>query len=85
MKTEIYNNRENGSTAWITVARGNKYLTLKYRTMWQGSHDITIKYDLADEAELLETINHPHFSIDCITEAGWGPKPIKTTIHEAVA
>lgn len=84
MKTEIYNNRENDSTAWITVTRDENCLTLEYRTQWQGGHDVTIVYDLKDEVKLIEALNHPLFSIDCITEAGWGPEPIKTTIHEEV-
>lgn len=84
MKNIIFSNRENDSITWIEVTKGVKYITLNYATIEQGSRDITITYNLSDEEELLKTLNDPMCNIDSIVEHGWGPKPVKTVIHEAV-
>ena len=84
MISEIFNNRQHDSLVWIEVRRGRKYITLRYRTIMQGESDVTVTYNLDDEAELMETLNTPACNIVALTEFGWGPVPVKTVVHEAV-
>lgn len=83
MSTIIFSNRDNDSREWITASEGRKFITLKFQSCYTGRHDVTIVYDIADKQTLIETLNNPMCNIDALTEFGWGPKPIKTTVHEA--
>lgn len=83
MTTEIFNNKTADAQAWITVTKGIKYLTLNYRTIWQGACDYTITYPISAEAELLSLLNSEsaQTAIEGIADHGWGPEPIKVVKH----
>lgn len=83
MTNVIFNNRENDRQEWMIATKGNKYITLEISTCIEGNHDYTITYNVADEAELLATLNDPMCNADAIVEFGWGPKPVKVVKHDA--
>lgn len=84
MANIIWSNRKEGSFAWINLEKGNKYLTLNYITLLQGKSDITIKYNIADKAELISTLNNIGGNIERITDNGDGPTPIKIITHNVI-
>lgn len=57
MANVIYNDRESNSTEWTIVAKNIKYLTLEYKTTWEGKRDVTMKFAIADESELISALN----------------------------
>ncbi len=82
MANVIYNDCENNSTEWTIVKKGVKFLTLEYKTTWEGNHDVTMKFAIADERELLSALN-AHGG-RAIVEGYTGPCALSTVKHDAV-
>lgn len=82
MANVIYNDRESNATEWTIVKKGIKYLTFEYKTTWEGKHDVTKKFAIADERELLSALN-AHGG-RAIVEGYTGPRALSTVKHEAV-
>ena len=83
MANVIYNDRESNSTEWTIVVKGIKYLTLEYKTTWEGKRDVTMKFAIADESELIFALN-AHGG-RAIVEGYTGPRALSTVKHEAVS
>lgn len=79
MKNIIFSDREADSNEWMTATVGRKFITLQFRSRYQGRKEYTILYAVSDKDALLKTLNNPMCNIDAITEFGWGPKPVKVT------
>ena len=82
MSNVIYYDRVINSTEWTIVVKGIKYLTLEYKTTWEGKRDVTMKFAIADEGELISALN-THGG-RAIVEGYTGPRALSTIKHEAV-